>query len=157
MSVALLLAFLGGMSLISGAAGAEQLGGEQPPNIGPSVDLVPGPAPANGVYYDCEVVEHLHLTKDGYRPKPAPNSQLRRQVIIEKKSGKVQGQLLPDLEWERVRVIKVSPAYNVFMTKGYGIDGTPVKEVVLTALRGATQFVLIDLLSDLDVLDGTCK
>ena len=69
----------------------------------------------------------------------------------------MQGQLLPDLEWERVRVIKVSPAYNVFMTKGYGIDGTPVKEVVLTALRGATQFVLIDLLSDLDVLDGTCK
>ena len=152
------------MSLISGASGGDsgsaagphQLGGEQF-KFGPPLDLVPGPAPANGAYYDCEVVEHLHLTKDGYRSEPIPDLQRRRQVTIDKKSGNVQGQLLPYLDWERIKVVKASSAYNVFMTKGYGADGTPVKEVVLTALRGVTQFVSIDLLSDLDVLDGTCK
>jgi hypothetical protein len=44
------------------------------------------------------------------------------------------------------------------MTTGYAIDGTPVKEVVVNKQwSGVAQFASIDVLSDLEVLDGTCK
>ncbi len=121
--------------------------------------LVVGAVPvlATEVYYDCEVVEHLYLTKEGYRPYPTPDTQLHRHLIINKQTGEVRGPL-PNLEWERIRVVKVSPAYDVFMTRGYASDGTPVNEVVLShPLPGGTQFVSVDLLTSLDVLDGTCQ
>jgi hypothetical protein len=79
----------------------------------------------NGVSYDCEVVEHLHVTKEGYRPFPTPDTQLGRHLIIDKHSGEVRGpSFFPILEWQRIRVVKVSPDYNVFMTRGYAVDGT---------------------------------
>jgi hypothetical protein len=61
------------------------------------------------------------------------------------------------LEWERIRVVKTSPDYNVFMTRGYSRDGTPVNEVVLSLARDGMHFVSIDLLTSLEVSDGTCK
>ena len=118
----------------------------------------PGPTRADDVYYDCEVVEHLHLTKGGYRPYPTPNSKLGSHLIIDKQSGTVRWPYF-SLEWERIRVVKASPNYNVFMTRGYGYDGTPVNEVIITnpAMSGVTQFVSIDLLTNSEILDGTCR
>jgi hypothetical protein len=117
-----------------------------------------GPVGADDNYYDCEVVQHLHLTKEGYRPYPAPDRILGSRFVIDKRSGEVQaGPLYPKLAWERVRVVKVSPHYNVFMTRGYGDDGTPVREVIVGVLSGRTQFVSIDVLTDLEILNGTCK
>jgi hypothetical protein len=53
-------------------------------------------------------------------------------------------------EWERIRVVKTSPDYNILMTRGYGADGTPVKEVVVSKMwNGGTQFVSIDVLTTL--------
>jgi hypothetical protein len=114
------------------------------------------PTQADDAYYDCEVVEHLRLTKDGYRQYSTPDPILGGRLIIDKQSGAVRG-AIPDLEWERIRVVKASPDYNIFMTRGYGFDGTPVNEVVLSLLSGWTLFVSVDLLTSLDVLDGTCK
>jgi hypothetical protein len=52
-----------------------------------------GPEPANGVYYDCVVVERLHLTKEGYRPSRIPDTGLagRRHLTIDRRTGEVRG------------------------------------------------------------------
>lgn len=117
-----------------------------------------GPVGADDAYYDCEVVEHLLLTKEGYRTYPSSNSQRGLHLIIDKQSGAVRYKYFY-LEWERTRVVKTSPDYNVFMTRGYAADGTPVNEVIVTKppLSDVRQFVSIDLLTDADILDGTCK
>lgn len=117
----------------------------------------PGPVEADDNYYDCEVVEHLRLTKEGYRRYPTPDPILGRPLVIDKRSGEVRGPLIPNLEWQRIRVVKVSPDYNIFMTRGYADDGTPVKEVIVSLQSGQTQFVVIDVLTDLEMLNGTCK
>jgi hypothetical protein len=123
--------------------------------------LVVGSAPvgADENYYNCVVVEHLQLTELGYRPYPAPDEKLGNRVTIDKQSGTVIGVFdLAGFQWERIRVVKASPDYNIFMTRGYAIDGTPVKKVVVSKQpSGVTQFVSMDVLSDLEVLDGTCK
>jgi hypothetical protein len=114
---------------------------------------------ANDVYYDCVVVEHLHLTEEGYRPYPAWSSKVGQSLIISKHSGEVRGPL-PILDWERIRVVKRDPAYNVFMTRGYAFDGTPVNEVIVTGpfvASDVAKFVSIALLLSADILDGTCK
>jgi hypothetical protein len=117
----------------------------------------PGLVKATDLYYDCVVVEHLYLTKQGYRPHPHPYPQLGSHLVIDKQSGVVQGPV-PSLEWERIRVVKTSPDYNVFMTRGYGADGTPVQEVIVSKRSsGETLFVSIDLLTNWDLIDGTCK
>ena len=101
----------------------------------------------------------MYLTKEGYRPYPAATDTyyLGRQVIIDKLSGQVVGPF--NLEWERIRVVKTSPLYNVFMTRGYARDGTPVNEIIVSkpTMSDVTQFVSIDLLTGADILDGTCK
>lgn len=145
------------LPLISGIFPGTTARAQLAPNIGPSV-LQPGPSPANGVYFDCEVVEHLHLTNGGYRSYPSPDPVLGGHLTIDRRSGEVSGRLFA-LEWERIRVVKTSPDYNVFMTRGYSRDGTPVNEVVLTKspAEDVIRFVSIDLLTSLDILDGTCK
>ena len=120
--------------------------------------LVVGPlhAAADDAYYDCEVAEHLSLTEEGYRRTSDPiiGSHLR----LDKQSGMARGPHFPDLQWGRIRVVKKSPDYNIFMTRGYGSDGTPVNEVVLSlTLSGRWQFVSVDVLTGLDILDGSCK
>ena len=121
---------------------------------------------ADDVSYDCEVVENLYLTKEGYRPHPNPYPQIGSHLIISKQSGEVRGpssllghQWGRNLEWQRIRVVKVSPDYHVFMTRGYASDGTPVKEVIVTEpfASRVTQFVSIDLLTSADIFDGTCE
>lgn len=119
--------------------------------------LVIGPVRADNDYYDCVVVERLQLTEKGYRPYPAPDPKLRQRLTIDKQSGAVSGAGSSNFEWERIRVVKTSPLYNIFMTRGYGSDGTPVKEVVVSKWQGVTQFVSIDVLTDLEILDGTCE
>jgi hypothetical protein len=117
----------------------------------------PGPVGADDNYYNCEVVEVLRLTKEGYRPYPTPDPTVGRQLIIDKRSGAVQGPFSTLLDWQRIRVVKTSPHYNVFMTIGYAVDGTPVNEVIVSLLSGQTQFVSIDVLTNLEIMDGTCK
>jgi hypothetical protein len=123
--------------------------------------LVVGSAPvrADDNYYNCVVVQHLHLTEEGYTPHPHPYPPLGTRFTINKQSGAVVGIFdLANFQWERIRVVKTSPDYNIFMTRGYASDGTPAKEVVVDkGLSGVTQFVSIDVLSGLEVLDGTCK
>jgi hypothetical protein len=151
--VSLLLPLLSGVFL--GTAPKAQQLQNTPSNIGPRV--LEGPMPANGVYFDCEVVEHLNLTKEGYKPFPAAELEGARHLTIDWRSGEVRSRYF-DLEWERIRVVKAYPDYNIYMTRGYSRDGTPANEVVLERdLDHAIHFVSLDLLTSLDVLDGTCK
>lgn len=123
----------------------------------PRAQQLPSPfVPANGVYWDCEVVEHLYLWKEGFRSFPTPDPKHGSHLIINMRSGEVSGPL-PDLQWSRMPVVKTSPDYNVFMTRGHAADGTPVNEVVLYGNSQGIQFVSIDLLTSPEVLDGTCK
>jgi hypothetical protein len=117
----------------------------------------PGPVWADDNYYNCEVVEVLRLTKEGYRPYRTLDPTVGRQIIIDKRSGEVRGPFSTLLDWQRIRVVKTSPHYNVFMTIGYAVDGTPVNQIIVSPWSGQTQFVSIDLLTDLEIMDGTCK
>jgi hypothetical protein len=114
-------------------------------------------------YYNCVVVEHLQLTKEGYRPAGERDAfsfgftKLGDHFRINKQSGEVMGSFFTGLQWERTRVVQTSDAYNILITRGYASDGTPEKEIVVTKWSGVTQFVSIDLMTDLEVLDGICK
>ena len=72
----------------------------------PRAQQLPSPfVPANGVYWDCEVVEHLYLWKEGFRSFPTPDPKHGSHLIINMRSGEVSGPL-PDLQWSRMPVVK---------------------------------------------------
>ena len=53
--------------------------------------VVPRTVRANDVYFDCVVIEHLRLTKEGYRPYPAWSSRVGDHLTINKQTGAIRG------------------------------------------------------------------